>query len=50
MASQAQARQLKDEGNRLFKAGDYAGADSLYSKAQASLSSFSGSVVARIFS
>jgi hypothetical protein len=34
MASQAQARQLKDEGNRLFKAGDYTGADSLYSKAQ----------------
>ncbi|KAK0391417.1 hypothetical protein NLU13_0917 [Sarocladium strictum] len=33
MASQAQARQLKDEGNRLFKAGDYTGADSLYSKA-----------------
>lgn len=33
MASQAQALQLKDEGNRLFKAGDYTGADSLYSKA-----------------
>jgi hypothetical protein len=33
MASSAQARQLKDEGNRLFKAGDYTGADSLYSKA-----------------
>lgn len=34
MASEAQARQLKDEGNRLFKAGDFTGADSLYSKAQ----------------
>jgi STIP1 family protein 1 len=29
----SKSMQLKEEGNKCFQAGDYAGADSLYSKA-----------------
>jgi hypothetical protein len=29
----SKAMQLKEEGNQHFRSGDYAGADSLYSKA-----------------